>query len=306
MEKTLKLGLIGLDTSHVTAFASLLNDPTHRYHVTGGKIEVAYPGIPSADFELSYGRVERFTEELSTKYGVKMVGSAEEVAEQCDAVLLESVDGRVHLELFRKIARFGKPVFIDKPFAVNYKDAEDMFAIAAEYKLPIMSSSSLRYAEDLILQLNTLVNDDTIIGADCYGPMMFESAVPAYFWYGIHSVEMLYSIMGKGCVSLAVTSNADYDIITGTWSDGRLGVVRGNRKGNGQFGALIHTTKTTSFVDTSSHPKPMYASMLERIMHMFHTGESDIDPQETLEIIRFLECANESRLSGDVVKLALS
>ncbi|MFD0693493.1 Gfo/Idh/MocA family protein [Paenibacillus sp. GCM10027628] len=302
MQRTLKLGMIGLDTSHVSAFASILNDPVHPYHVAGGKIEVAFPGIPSADFELSIGRVHKYTDELSHKYGVSILDSAEAVAEQSDAVLLISVDGRVHLDIFRKIAHYGKPVFIDKPFTVNSEHAEEIFKIAAKYGVSLMSCSSLRYAEELNKEL--LKADDVILGADCYGPMMFESVLPAFFWYGIHSVEMLYRILGRGCVSVAVTSSEHYDCIVGTWRDGRIGVVRGNRKGNYQFGALIHRANSVSFVDASSHDKPTYAGLLERIMHMFRTGQSDIEAAETLEIIRFLECANESRQSGEIVYLS--
>ena len=303
MTKTMKLGMIGLDTSHVSAFAALLNDPDHPYHVAGGRIEVAYPGIPSKDFELSYTRVEKYTDELRSKYGVAILESAEAVAEQSDALLLVSVDGRVHLDLFKRIVSFRKPVFIDKPLAVSSREAEEIFALAKQYQVPLMSCSSLRYAEALTEELLNASDDDKILGADCYGPMMIESAVPDFYWYGIHSVEILYQIMGKGCVSLSVTTKEDYDVITGTWEDGRIGVVRGNRKGNNQFGALIHRSKTNCLVEASRHPKPSYAGMLERIMHMFHSGQPDIDPAETLEIIRFLECANQSRRSGAVVKL---
>jgi hypothetical protein len=305
MRKPLKLGMIGLDTSHVSAFADILNDPAHPYHVAGGKIEVAYPGIPSKDFELSYSRIENYTNELRNKFGVTILDSAEAIVEQSDAVLIVSVDGRVHLDLFKKIAPYGKPVFIDKPFAVNSKEAEEMFTLAAKYRVPLMSCSSLRYAEELNKEL-LRGKEDLILGADCYGPMPFESALPEYYWYGIHSVEMLYRIMGKGCDSLSVTTNEYYDSIVGTWKDGRIGVIRGNRKGNYQFGAMIHRTKTSSFVDASSHAKPTCAGMLERIMQMFHTGQLDIEAAETLEIIRFLECANESRRSGTIVKLSSS
>lgn len=302
MEKTLKLGMIGLDTSHVTAFASILNDSAHPYHVQGGKIEVAYSGVPSADFELSYGRVARYTEELTGKYEVKLVNSPEAVAEECDAVLLVSVDGRVHLDVFKQIAPYGKPIFVDKPFTVNSKDAQEIFAVAALYHVPIMSCSSLRYAEPLISELISGTNG-VIIGADCYGPMSLEPSLPGYYWYGIHTVEMIYRILGGGCASVSVTVNEDHDVIVGTWKDGRIGVVRGNRKGNSTYGALVHREDKSCFVDISAHSKPTYAGMLERIMHLFHTGQSDIEAAETVEIIRFIECANESRLSGKTVQL---
>jgi hypothetical protein len=36
-------------------------------------------------------------------------------------------------------------------------------------------------------------------------------------------------------------------------------------------------------------------------MRMFKTGKSSIDPEETIEIIRFIEAANESRETGKSV-----
>lgn len=301
MTTTLKLGMIGLDTSHVSAFASILNNPDHPYHVPGGTIEVAYPGEPSQDFELSIGRVGKYTEELRSVYGVDIVDSAEEVAERSDAILLVSVDGRVHFELFRRIVRYGKPVFIDKPFTVDSGEAEEIVRLAAAHGVPLMSCSSLRYSAALEEQLGA--EGSAIIGADCFGPMAFEAALPEYFWYGIHAAESLFRILGKGCVSVTVTSNDTHDSIVGTWNDGRIGTLRGNRAGNGKFGALVHRVDDVAYVNVGAHPKPYYAGLLERVMEMFRTGQPDIDPAESVEIVRFLECANESRRSGTTVKL---
>ncbi|MFC5701596.1 Gfo/Idh/MocA family protein [Cohnella faecalis] len=305
MQSSLKLGIVGLDTSHVTAFAELLNDPGHPYHIPGGNIRAAYPGVASPDFELSYARLQPYTDELANKFGVTLLDSEEAVAESCDAILLESVDGRVHLDQFRKLAPFGKPVFVDKPFALSTQEAREMIALAERYRVPLMSCSSLRYAEALSEQLRRM-GGDPIAGADCYGPMAIQATQPGLFWYGIHMVEMLYRVMGAGCVRVAAETNADYDLVVGTWADGRIGTIRGNRKGNNKFGVLVHGEAAAYYADISSHSKPFYASMLEQVMRLFHTGEADIDLGETLEIIHFIECANESRETGRSVELRLN
>ncbi|MGE7823990.1 Gfo/Idh/MocA family protein [Paenibacillus sp. NPDC093718] len=299
--KSLKIGMIGLDTSHVTAFTELLNRPDHPYHVPGGKVIAAYPG-GSPDFELSYSRVQGYTDTLSGTYGVRIMDSMENVAEDCDVLLLESVDGRVHMEQFERIAPYGKPVFIDKPFAVASKDALAIAETARRYRVPIMSCSALRYAEGLI----TVLNDggtQSIIGMDCYGPTALQPTQPGLFWYGIHTAEMLFAGMGKGCIQVTAAATDDHEFVTGLWKDGRIGTIRGNRRGNNQFGALIHRASGTRAVDVHAHPKPYYASMLEGIMGMFRTGEAPIDLEETLEIIRFIEAANESRAAGITVHL---
>jgi predicted dehydrogenase len=301
MKESLNIGIIGLDTSHVTAFTRLLNDSNTEYHVPGGKIISAFPG-GSADFELSISRVEGFTNELHNNFSVSIVDSPEAVAERCDALLIESVDGRVHLEQFARVAVFGKPVFIDKPLALNSRDAEKIIELSMQYNIPLMSCSACRFAEGLTQTLSDKMNG-YIIGAECFGPMHLQPTQPGLFWYGIHTVDMLYAIMGKGCVEVISTTTTEHDVIAGIWKDGRIGTIRGNRKGNNKFGAVIHREQSSEFVDISSHPKPYYASMLEGTMKMFKTHQSPIDIQETREVIRFIEAANESLSTGERIKL---
>ncbi|MFC5648185.1 Gfo/Idh/MocA family protein [Paenibacillus solisilvae] len=301
MSKTLQIGLIGLDTSHVSAFTKLLNDPDAEYHVPGGKVTVAYPG-GSSDLELSYSRVDGFTNELHEQYGIQIVDSLEAVAEQSDAIMLESVDGRVHLNQFMQIAPFGKPVFIDKPFALSTAEADSIFELATQYNVPLMSCSSLRYAEGLVQVLSQQENGP-IYGADFYGPMEIQPTQPGFFWYGIHTVEMLFAAMGAGCEHVTVTTNDKQDVAVGVWNDGRIGTIRGNRHGNRLFGGLIHRDKATQEVDVYAHRKPYYASLLEIALAMFRTGKPPIDRNETRQIIRFIEAANESRVTGKMVNL---
>lgn len=302
MTKQMNIGIIGLDTSHVAAFTKLLNQSDHEYHVSGGNVTVAYPG-GSPDFELSSSRVEGFTQELKNDFGVFIVERPEDVAQRSDAILLESVDGRVHADLFRRIAPFGKPVFVDKPFAVSSTDAQEIMTLAEQYQIPLMSCSALRYAEGLKEKLSGANKENEVIGADTFGPMAIVPTQPGYFWYGIHSVEMLFAILGKGCTEVKAFAKEDHDVIVGQWSDDRIGTVRGNRKGNNQFGAVVHRENESQYVDVYAHPKPYYASLLEKVMVLFETGQSDVDPQETLQIIRFIEAANESKETGKAVAL---
>lgn len=301
MSNEMRIGMIGLDTSHVLAFTQLLNDSNHEFHVPGGKVVAAFPG-GSPDFELSISRVEGFTNKLREQFDVQIVDSPEAVAEICDALLLESADGRVHLEQFRRIAPFGKPIFIDKPLSIRSDEAREIAELAKHYNIPIMSTSALRYAEGLAAALYA-PHQSPIIGADTYGPMAIEPTQTGYFWYGIHSVEMLFAILGRDCESVTTFSTADHDILVGKWRDGRLGTVRGNRAGNGHFGATIHREEKSDVVDISSQSKPYYASLMERVMNMFQTMEPDLTIEETLEVIRFIEAANESGQTSKTVML---
>ncbi|WP_054973416.1 Gfo/Idh/MocA family protein [Paenibacillus sp. A3] len=301
MSSILRIGMIGLDTSHAVDFTELLNDPNHQHHVPGARVTVAFPG-GSPDFELSAGRVEGFTETLRSKHGVEIVDTPEAVAERCDAILLESVDGRVHLEQFRRIAPYGKPVFIDKPLAVSSRDAEEIARVAEQHGVEVMSCSAVRFAQTLTEAVAS-EEGGAIIGADCYGPMDLQPTQPGLFWYGVHTADMLYAAMGTGCIRVQAHTNDDDDLIVGTWADGRIGTIRGNRRGNRRFGVWVHRQKKTLYADVYASDKPYYALLLESIVRWFAGGRPAIDLRETLEVVRFMEAANESRVTGQPVSL---
>lgn len=296
----LKLGMIGLDTSHAKVFSRMLNDPGDANHVPGGRVVAAYPG-GSPDFKASISRVEGYTNELRDEYGVDILQSPEEVAERCDAILLTSVDGRVHPEQFARIAPYGKPVFVDKPFAVSVKEANAIAETAHKHGIAWMSGSVRRFADGLIQALNR-EGAGNATGADAYGPIEFVDSQPGYFWYGIHTIDVLYRILGPGCRSVTAFSEGDSETVTAVWADGRIGAIRGNRR-NATHGALIHREKASEYVDTAADQFRKYANLLQSVLDMFRTGRPGIDPQETLEIIRFMEAANESRISGRTVYL---
>lgn len=299
--RELSIGIIGADTSHAVIFAELLNNPEHKHHVQGGKVKVAFPG-GSPDFALSANRVEGFTKRLHEEFGVQIVHSPEEVAEACDAVLLTSADGRVHLDQFKRIAAYSKPVFLDKPLALTSQDALEIKRLAETSNIPIMSASSLRYDESLVTALGQQ-DKGRLIGADVYGPMSVEPTQSYYFWYGIHAVEMLFAIMGIDCLEVTAVSGDQYEWIVGRWRDGRIGTVRGNLCGNLSFGAMLHFEQSTVHVDTATSVKPYYACLLEQVMNMFRTGTSPLDLYATLEIIRFLEAAELSRMKGSAIRI---
>lgn len=290
---TIKVGIIGLDTSHAVAFTKLLNDHQTPHHVAGAKVLYAYKG-GSPHSKLSMQRIEKITATIRDSYDVEMVETLQDLAEKSDAILLESVDGGQHLEQLKEIITYQKPIFIDKPFALSIEDANEMIALSKRYKTPIMSASALRFANGLVGALQTRDKGE-IIGADCFGPMEMLREQAGYFWYGIHTIEMLYTIFGPGMKSVSVMENKMYDVITAVWKDGRIGTVRGNRVGEVGFGAVIHFEKGAVLVDVAKDGKPFYASLLEEIIAFFKGESNGVPLEETAEIMRFIELANEKR-----------
>ena len=288
----MKIGIVGLDTSHCVAFTRLLNDPLQEYHVPGGKVVAAFAGGSSL-FSLSRDRVAGFADELTRAHGIALVGSIEELASTVDAILLESVDGRQHLEQFGRLAS-GKPVFIEKPFATSVQDARDMMRISKDTGTPLMSCSSVRYAAGIA---DLLEPGERVESCEAFGRAALLDDYPGLFWYGVHSAEILFSMMGPGCRAVRCVAHPGMDVVIGEWRDGRLGVVRGTRLTHGDFGCVVHTESATR-VGLASGVPPYYHLMLKRVLEFFQTGMSPINIDETLGITAFLEAAELSREQG--------
>jgi predicted dehydrogenase len=297
----LRVGMIGLDTSHVSAFAAILNDTQNPNHIPGARVTVAYPG-GSPDFDLSIGRVGKFTEELRDQRGVKILDTPEAVAQQCDLLMITAVDGRTHRRYVEQTAPLGKPTFVDKPLAVVGSDAEAIFQLAKKHGIPLMSCSSLRYSDSFTAALQP--HQGKLVGIDVYGPMAEQPTQPGLFWYGIHTMEMIVAAMGVGAREVRATTNKDVDLVTIEYANGRIAALRGMRVGNSGFGAVLHTEEGAIWVDAYKTAEPPYASMLKAILGSLPTGKSAIPTEETLEVIHLIEAANQSRKSaGQVVRL---
>ncbi len=282
-----RVGIIGLDTSHATAFTKALNDPSAGPEFGGYKITAAYPR-GSSEIKSSYDRIPGYTEEVK-KSGVEIAGSMEELLTKCDVVLLETNDGRLHLEQALQVMKAGKLMFIDKPIAASLTDAIAIFNAAAHYNLPVFSSSSLRYGTGA-----AEINHGSIgkvLGADTYSPATLERTHPDLFWYGIHGVETLYTVMGTGCKSVSGIFTDDADFVTGLWRDNRIGTFRGIRKGKTDYGGTAFGEKGIAQVGRYNG----YNSLLAEIIKFFQTGTAPVPPAETIEIFAFLTAAYESK-----------
>ena len=296
-EPVIHVGMIGLDTSHCLAFTKLLNDDNAPPELANCRVICAYPkGSP--DIESSTSRVPGYTEEMK-KLGVEIVPSIAALIEQVDCVLLETNDGRPHLEQVKPVIEAGKSVFIDKPLAGSLADCLAIYALAEEHQVPVFSSSSLRFSAGVQAVRSGAAGD--VLGCEAYSPCALEATHPDLFWYGIHGVELLYTAMGPGCVSVTRSSTPGTDVAVGTWSDGRIGTFRGIRNGKSGYGGTVFGSKAIQPLGGYDGYRPLVVE----IVKFFRTGESPIPAEETLELYAFMEAADESkRQEGRPVAIA--
>jgi WD40 repeat protein len=313
-----RIGIIGLDTSHSTAFTKEFNSPRkvedpnakasasgpQAKELQGFRITVAYPQ-GSADIESSVNRIPGYTEEVK-KYGVRIVDSIDELLKEVDYVLLETNDGRPHLDQVLPVLKAGKPVFVDKPVAGSLPDAIAIYEAARHYRTPMFSSSSLRFYPGAVAVRAGEFGQ--VLGADAYSPCSLEKTHPDLYWYGIHGVETLFTAMGTGCQSVSRTSTPDYDVAVGKWSQDRVGTFRGIRAGKGGYGLTVFSKTVSESVDLNNplktKPAPgeakrsSYFPLLVEIARFFRTGKPPVAEEETLEIYAFMSAADESKRQG--------
>ncbi len=285
-----KIGIIGLDTSHSIAFTRIINNP-EDIAMKGFRVTAAFP-YGSRTIESSYSRIPGYTEEIKAM-GVVITDSIQSLLDMVDVILLETNDGNLHLEQALEVFSTGKRTFIDKPVAGSLKDAIAIYQAAERYKVPVFSSSSLRWSKNAYsLRNGELVG--RIVGAHTFSPAHIEPSHPDLFWYGVHGVETLFTVMGTGCREVVRVHQADTDVVVGTWSDGRLGTFRGGRTGRIGFGG-------TAFGETGVHeigPYEGYGPIMNEVIKFFKTGIPPVSADETIEIFAFMEAADESKRRG--------
>ncbi len=288
--KPLRAGIIGLDTSHVPAFTKLFNNPKADGDLAGIKVVAGYPG--GTDMPASKDRVAKFTEQVRGM-GVEIVDSISKLLEKVDVVLIESVDGRIHLKEAREVFQSGKLVYIDKPIAGTLPEAIALFELAKKHHVKTWSSSSSRFGADLLaLKGNEEIGD--ILGVTTWGPCSYQSGTPDLFFYAIHGIESLFALMGTGCETVSRSKGPITDQVTGVWKDGRIGTYRGIVKGKSEFGAMVYGSKGVR----QGAKIISYEALCRQIGKFFRTGEPPVSEAETIEIFTFMEAADESLRQG--------
>lgn len=299
----IKLGLLDFDTSHCVEFTKRLNGvgKDAEQFVEGAKVVIGCPG----ESKLSPERIEGFTKQMK-EFGVPLVDKPADMIGKVDGMLIEAVDGTVHLERARPFLEAGIPCFVDKPYACSVADAKAIAELAEKKKLPLFSSSSLRYAPEVV-EFAADPKRGRLVGAVVYAPASL-SPTPernaGLFHYGIHGVEILYTLMGPGCKRVTCTTEKGVDVVTGQWADGRVATLRGLRSGASGYGFVGFSEKGIQQVTVGT--KFIYRELLKRVVEMFKTGKSPLPIAETIEIVAFIEAANRSGANhgaGETVKV---
>jgi virulence factor len=292
----IRLGLVDFDSSHSIEFTKRLNHriaPEEQW-VEGAEVVVGCV-LPSAVADQS--RIDTFVRTFTEELGLPLVDDPKEMIGRIDGVLIEAVDGSVHLERARPFLEAGIPAFVDKPATCSLNEARELFELAAKHGVPIFSTSSLRYAPDVVEVTARREEFGAVLGCDAYSPALTHPRNPGLFHYGVHGVETLYALMGAGCETVWNVTEEGGEVTVGRWADGRVGTIRGTRAGSHSHGFTAFCEKKV--IPTTVGTGAIYRELLKKIVEMFQTGKAPLAPEETLEIVAFMEAALQSgRHSG--------
>jgi len=284
----LKLGIVGLD-GHGPVFANVVNGPDPK--VEGARVVAAMP-VPSAmipDEKL------RENVEKTRALGIEILDDPKELASRVDGVLILHDDGSKHLELAKRFAPFGKPMFVDKPFETTAEKARALVDECRHYSTPVLSASSLRFSKELT---EALVSDGggAITSAMAYSPYSPKPTMPGWIYYAVHCVEPLFQILGKGCTQLSCLPGDLGPVAIGEWSGGRTGIAKATARPNWSYGFAIWREKADQLavVDTQY----IYPALLAQVKAFIETGTSPVDPDQSVQVVAFMEAANESMANG--------
>jgi predicted dehydrogenase len=286
----LRAGIIGLD-AHALPWTRILNDPQAEGELADLVVVAGFPG-GSPDIPQSMELLGKSLEPIR-QLNVQIVDSIDQLLRQVDVVLILSIDGRKHLAQARPVFAAGKTVFIDKPMAASLAEAAEIFRLAEQSGCPCFSSSALRFAPG-----TQAVRHDSgggkVLGCDAFSPCPLEPHHPDLFWYGIHGVETLFTVMGTGCQSVVRVHSVDTDLVVGRWSGGRIGTFRGTRAGPHTYGATVFGSQGIEQAGRFEGYEPL----LVEIVKFFKTGRPPVSAQQTLEILAFMEAAEQSKRQG--------
>lgn len=286
-----RVGIIGLSV-HSADFTEILNGEKATDKMMNCRVATIYHPPGNADVEFTDQQLDKFTQTIR-KQGVEFLPSIEAVVDQSDAVMLLTNDGRPHLEQVLPVFKAGKPVFIDKPLADTLRNVRAIFDASKRDGVPVFSSSALRYGQS-IQNIREEKTVGKVLGANVYGPAPLQRSHSDLFWDGIHAVETLFTVMGPGCQWVARTHSPTADVVVGSWTGDRLGVVRGLRGGRAGFGGTVYGENGITPIGGFQG----YGPLVEAIVDFFRTGNPPVSIEETLEIYAFMEAADESKRRG--------
>lgn len=267
-----KIGFIDnyLDEWHANNYPAVIE------RLSGGEMRVAY----------AYARMDApggmTTDEWCEKNGVERIDTIEELVDKSDYIIVLSPDHpQYHEELCRIPLASGKRCYVDKTFATDAATAKRIFANANAHGTPVFSSSSVRFADELMAATVKPEEIDhmTVIAN---GPTEI---------YLIHMIEPMVALMG---------SKAERIMFIGTeQSPAWVVEYEGGRKVNMTLYHNAHSwyfriSKVDGEVEVIPETNSFFDNFLGELVDFFNTGDVKVPQDQTIAVIEIRTKALEA------------
>lgn len=289
---SIRIGLVGVNTSHADAFSRILNGTRNGSDKQG-------PALDSGRIVAIWGGDRERTETLSAKHRIETtVGDPGEMIGSIDAALVidDTDGGGMHATLARPFIEAGVPVYIDKPMTTDYEVAVALFDLAERHGTPIMSCSALRFAVELEAARADLKRIGTLSSIISVGP-------GDWYYYGVHAVEMLGVVAGIGATWVYRHALEDRDVTVIHYDNGPSAVVETLRDAAYVFHLTAYGADGWTSVEVADF-SGFYTNTMREVVRMVETGTSPLGREQTLEVLAILEAGNRSAATGERIPLS--
>ena len=224
------------------------------------------------------------TDEWCKKQGVARAESLAELCKNCDAVMiLAPSDPEKHLEYARIVLPYGKPTFIDKTFAPNLCEAEEIISLAEQFGTPVFSSSALRFSEEL----------DSLTGSK---NLIFTAGGSNLEEYLVHPLEMAVKLLDEPIDRVWVKKQGAQYLLGGETANGaRMTVVFAQK--------MPYTIAAHDGQEAQSYAairSDFFGGLMRAILRFFDSGIPPVKATQTLEIMRLRDALLAEGARSDI------
>ncbi len=221
--------------------------------------------------------------------------SPAELADRCDVfMVLAPSNPEVHLELCQWIFPFGKATYVDKTFAPDLATAQQIFALADEYGVPVQTTSALRYTG---VQKYVAENG----GTEAVRHMVAWGGGSSFGEYAIHPLEIVVSCMGAGAKRLMRRGSGSQSQLLIDFAGDRTAVVNVYVNAGTPFAASVTTEAKTALIEVDG--SRLFLDTAAAVLDFLESGKPSIDREESLTIRRLLDAAADPAAQAGFIQL---
>jgi len=284
----IRIGMIGADSTHTEAWTQLVNPSDSPLH---GRAQVVKLWGEDAD---------QAREKAQTWQIPEVVGTPTEALTDVDLAMVVNRYGDDHPPHARLALEAGLPTFVDKPFANEMDDVHSLVSLAAERDVPLMSCSALRFAGEVMELQERMTGFGALNCAVVSGAAAGDFPDPRAlhpFFYGVHAVELLHTLLGGGAEAVTTRRTDRCDIGLVDYADGRQGVVNLLHETPGLYHGAVFGAEGWGEADIVDGSR-FYTETLARVIQMAESGEPPFPVAWSVEVMAMMAALVRSAEEG--------